>query len=117
MHFNTDGLVGTIDIGPRDSEDWRQCHVAMRADGFTAEYTCSVRDDELRHFLSQLENGIARIGQDVSFQTDRGVLHGDAAAVGRGGIVSDHHVRERKVGVSLVADAAAGCIGAVRIGH
>jgi len=68
MNFNTDGLVGTIDLGPRDPEDWRECAVAMRADGFSAEYTCSVRDEELRCFLSQLEGALAKLGQAVSFQ-------------------------------------------------
>lgn len=68
MNINTDGLVGTIDIGPRDVEDWRSCTITMRADGFSAEYTCSVRDAELRHFLSQLEDALARLGQVVSFE-------------------------------------------------
>jgi hypothetical protein len=47
MNINTDGLIGTIDIGSRDVEDWRECAVVMRTGGFSAEYTCSVRDDEL----------------------------------------------------------------------
>lgn len=68
MDFNTDGLVGRIDIGPRNVEDWRECAVVMRADGFSAEYTCSVRDEELRHFLSQLQDALTRLGQAVSFQ-------------------------------------------------
>jgi hypothetical protein len=68
MNFNTDGLVGTIEIGPRGVEDWRECAVAMRADGFSAEYSCSVRDEELRHFLSQLEDALAQLGQAVSFE-------------------------------------------------
>jgi len=68
MNFNTDGLVGSINIGPRDVEDWRECAVAMKADGFSAEYTCSVRAEELRHFLSQLEDALARLGQVVSFK-------------------------------------------------
>ena len=37
MNINTDGVVGTIDIGPRDVEDWRECAVVMRADEFSAE--------------------------------------------------------------------------------
>ena len=68
MNINTDGLVGTIGIGPRDVEDWRECAVVMRADGFSAEYACSVRDEELRLLLSQLEGALARLGQAVSFQ-------------------------------------------------
>jgi hypothetical protein len=68
MNFNTDGLVGTIDIGARNVEDWRECAVVMRADGFSAEYTCSVREEELHHFLSQLEDAFARLGEAVSFQ-------------------------------------------------
>ena len=68
MKFNTDGLVGTIDIGPRGEEDWRECAVIMRAGGFSAEYTCSIRDEELRCFLSQLEEALAKLGQAVSFQ-------------------------------------------------
>src|SRR5438128_8581377 len=62
MKFNTDGLVGTIDIGPRDGEDWRQCEVAVRADGFSAEYVCSVRDEELRQLLVQLETALSNLG-------------------------------------------------------
>jgi hypothetical protein len=68
MNFNTDGLVGTIEFGRRGVEDWRECAVVMRADGFSAEYTCSVRDEELRYFLSQLEDALARLGQTVSFE-------------------------------------------------
>jgi len=68
MNFSTDGLVGTFEIGPRDVGDWRECAVAMRADGFSAEYTCSVRDEELRHLLSQIEDALAKLGQAVSFQ-------------------------------------------------
>jgi hypothetical protein len=70
MDLNTDGLVGTIDIGPRDTEDWRQCTVAVRADGFSAEFVCSVRDEELRHFLSQIATALAQLGQPstISFR-------------------------------------------------
>jgi hypothetical protein len=63
MNINTDGLVGTIDIGPRNNEDWHQCAVAVKADGFSAEYVCSVRDEELRQFLSQIETALSRLGQ------------------------------------------------------
>ncbi|HTU19988.1 MAG TPA: hypothetical protein VMG10_18130 [Gemmataceae bacterium] len=63
MNFNTDGLIGTIDIGTRDKESWRQCAVAVRADGFSAEYVCSVRDEELRRFLLQLETALSQLGQ------------------------------------------------------
>jgi hypothetical protein len=63
MNFNTDGLVGTIDIGPREKDDWRQCVVAVRANGFSAEYVCSVRDEELRQFLSQIEAALSKLGQ------------------------------------------------------
>jgi hypothetical protein len=88
MNFNTDGLVGTIDIGPRDVEDWRECAVVMRADGFSAEFRCSVRDDELRFFLSQLEDALARLGQAVSIQLqalERGFAFD--LEIGRGGHV------------------------------
>lgn len=88
MNINTDGLVGTIDIGPRGAEDWRECAVAVRADGFSAEYTCSVRDEELRQFLVQLEDAIARLGQPVSFQfqvLERGFAF--EIEMGRGGHV------------------------------
>jgi hypothetical protein len=68
MNINTDSLVGTINIGPRGVEDWRECAVSMRAGGFSAEYTCSVRDEELRHFLAQLEDALARLGQAVTFE-------------------------------------------------
>ena len=34
MNINTDGLVGKIDIGPRDVEDWREFAVVMTAAGF-----------------------------------------------------------------------------------
>jgi hypothetical protein len=77
MNLNTDGLRGTIDIGPRDREDWRQCAVAVRADGFSAEYVCSVRDEELRQFLSMIEAALSRICQPstISF---RALKHGFA---------------------------------------
>jgi hypothetical protein len=63
MNLNTDGLVGSIEIGPRENEDWRHCAVAVRADGFSAEYGCSVRDEELRQFLSQIEAALSQLGQ------------------------------------------------------
>jgi hypothetical protein len=88
MNINTDGLVGTIDIGPHGVEDWRECAVVMRADSFSAVYTCSVRDEELRHFLSQLEDALARLGQAVSFEfqaLERGF--GFEIEMGRGGHV------------------------------
>ena len=88
MNFNTDGLVGTIEVGPRGVEDWRECAVVMRAGGFSAEYTCSVRDEELRYFLSQLEDALARLGQAVSFEfqaLERGF--GFEIEMGRGGHV------------------------------
>jgi hypothetical protein len=68
MNFNTDGFVGAIDISPRGAEDWRECAVVVRANGFSAEYTCSVRDEELRNFLSKLEDAMAKLGQAVSFR-------------------------------------------------
>jgi hypothetical protein len=88
MNFNTDGFVGQIAIGPRNLEDWRECAIAMRADGFSAEYTCSVRDEELRHFLSQLVGALAKLGQAVSFQfqaLERGFAF--EIQMGRGGHV------------------------------
>ena len=88
MNFNTDGLVGTIEVGPRGVEDWRECAVVMRAGGFSAEYTCSVRDEELRYFLSQLEDALASLGQAVSFQfqaLERGFAF--KIEMGRGGHV------------------------------
>jgi hypothetical protein len=66
--FNTDGLVGTIDIGPRDAENWRACVVDVRADGFTAHYVCSVRDQELRRLVSDIEGALARLGQRTSVE-------------------------------------------------
>jgi hypothetical protein len=63
MNINTDGLVGTITIGPREKEDWRQSAVAVRADGFSAEYVCSLRDEELRQFLEQIEAALSQLGQ------------------------------------------------------
>ena len=48
------------------------------------------------------------------------VLHDHAAAVGGRVVVGDDHVEQRQVGVALVADAAAGSVGAVwvsRVGH
>jgi hypothetical protein len=63
MNFNTDGLTGSIAIGLREDDDCRQCAVAVRADGFSAEYVCSVRDIELRDLLSQLEAAVAKLGQ------------------------------------------------------
>jgi hypothetical protein len=96
MNINTDGLVGTIDIGPRDVENWRECAVAMRADGFSAEYACSVRDEELRYFLSLLEDALAKLGQAVSFEfqaLERGfVFH---IEMDRGGHVDGKYRFER----------------------
>jgi hypothetical protein len=68
MNFNTDGLVGTIEIGPCNVEDWRECAVAMRTNGFSAEYNCLVRDEELRGFLELLEGALASLGRAVSFE-------------------------------------------------
>src|SRR5262249_59387642 len=45
------------------------------------------------------------------------VLHGDAAAVGGGGVVGDDHVGQGQAGVALVADAAAAAGGAVAGGR
>lgn len=88
MNFNTDGFVGTIDIGPRDEEDWRQCEVSVSAQRFTAEYECSVRDEELWHLHSLLEAALDKLGQPVtiSFQT---MEHGFGFDIelGRGGHV------------------------------
>ena len=88
MELNTDGLVGTISIGSRDEENWRPCAVAVRADGFSAEYVCSVRDEELRDFLSQLEAALANLGQPVTitFRALEGGLAFDLE-LGRGGHV------------------------------
>lgn len=64
VNFNTDGLVGTIDIGPPlHARDWRPCTVAVRADGFSAEYECSAREGEFEGFLSKLEAALAQLGQ------------------------------------------------------
>ena len=76
MNLNTNGLKGTIDIGPCETHDWRECAVAVRAGGFSAECTCSVREKELREFLAQLENALSTLGQgcDIDFQTlERGI--------------------------------------------
>lgn len=96
MNINTDGLVGTIDIGPRNVEDWRECAIVMRAASFSAEYTCSVRDEELRQFLSQLEHAVARLGQVVSFEfhaLERGFAFD--IEMGRGGHVDGKYRFER----------------------
>jgi hypothetical protein len=88
MNFNTDGLVGTIDIGPRDAEDWRQCAVVVTADGFSADYVCSLRDEELQHLLSQLEGALAKLGQSVTISfhaLERGFAF--EIELGRGGHV------------------------------
>jgi hypothetical protein len=63
INFNTDGLTGSMDIGPPDEEGWRQSAVSVRADGFSADYVCSVRDEELRQFISQLETALSKLGQ------------------------------------------------------
>src|SRR5262245_11649974 len=96
MNINADGLVGTIDIGPCEVEDWRECAITMRAGGFSAEYTCSVRDEEMRHFLSQLEDALARLGQAVSFEfqaLERGFAF--EIEMGRGGHVDGKYRFER----------------------
>jgi hypothetical protein len=96
INFNTVGLIGTIGIGPRDVGDWRECAVALRAAGFSAEYTCSVRDEELRRFLSQLESAIAKLGQAVSFQfqvLERGFAF--EIAMSRGGHVDGKYMLGR----------------------
>lgn len=70
MKFNTDGLVGVIEIGSRSDEKWRECWVAVKADGFSAEYVCSVRDEELQRFLSHIETALSKLGQPstIDFQ-------------------------------------------------
>jgi hypothetical protein len=84
MNLNTDGLAGSIDIASCDNEGWRECAVAVRADGFTGEYVCSVRDDELRQFITKLEVAASNIGQtcDIEFHAlERGFgfeIHLDA---------------------------------------
>jgi hypothetical protein len=88
MNLNTDGLVGTIDIGPPGREGWRQCAVAVRADGFSADYACSAREGELEEFLSRLEAALAQLGQRarISFQLlERGIRF--ELELGRGGHV------------------------------
>ena len=88
MNLNTDGLVGTIDIGPLEDGDWRRCTVAVRADGFSADYECSAREGELDYFISQLEAALAQLGQParISFQLlERGI--GFELELGRGGHV------------------------------
>jgi hypothetical protein len=88
MNLNTDGLVGTIDIGPPGREGWRQCAVAVRAGGFSADYECSAREGELEYLLSDLESALAQLGQPVriSFQlSERGI--GFELELGRGGHV------------------------------
>jgi hypothetical protein len=88
MNLNTDDLVGRIDIGPPGQENWRQCAVAVKAHGFSAEYVCSVRDEELRHFVSQLETALGKLGQPatISFRAlERGFAF--EIELGRGGHV------------------------------
>jgi hypothetical protein len=63
MKLNTDGLIGTIDIGPRGVDNWRECAVAVNAQGFCAEYVCSVRDEEWRIFLTQIEAALEILGK------------------------------------------------------
>jgi hypothetical protein len=76
MNLHTDGLVGTIDIGPLGCEGWRHCAVAVRADGFSADYDCTARKGELEEFVSGLETALAHLGQParISFQLmERGI--------------------------------------------
>ena len=76
MNLNTDPLKGSITVGMRDYHSWRECAVVVRAAGFSAEYVCSVREEELHHFLSQLETALSRLGQkcDIDFDTlERGI--------------------------------------------
>jgi hypothetical protein len=88
MNLNTDGLVGTIDIGPLESGGWRQCTVTVRAGGFSADYECSAPEGELEYFLSQLEAALAQLGRPakISFQLlERGI--GFELELSRGGHV------------------------------
>ncbi len=88
MNLNTEGLVGTIDIGPTENGDWRHCAVAVRAHGFSADYECSARKGELEGFLSKLEAALAQLGQpaEISFQLlERGI--GFELELGRSGHV------------------------------
>jgi hypothetical protein len=76
MNLNTDGLKGCIHIGPRVAEDWRECAIAVRAGGFSAECTCFIREIELHQLLRQLESAVSRLGQarDIDFRTlERGI--------------------------------------------
>jgi hypothetical protein len=75
MNFNADGLHGSIAIGSRGADDWRNCAVAVRADGFTEEYVCSVRHEEWQAFLEQLETACSKLGQPSLFSF-RALEHG-----------------------------------------
>ena len=67
MRLNTDGLTGTIDIGPPGAEGWRLCAVAIHANGFSAAYVCELREEELLEFHSKLESAIAELGRRTAF--------------------------------------------------
>jgi hypothetical protein len=40
----------------------------VRADGFSAEYTCSVHDGELQQLHADLQSALARLGHDVAIR-------------------------------------------------
>jgi hypothetical protein len=62
MELSTDGLRGSLVIGPVDQEDWYPCVVSVRADGFSGEFDCWFRGGELRQFAGDLEDAISKIG-------------------------------------------------------
>jgi hypothetical protein len=71
MRFSTDGLTGTVTISPQNNGGRREALVSVRADGFSAEYTCDLREDELRQFLRDLEAALNDLGHDrnIEFRT------------------------------------------------
>lgn|SRR5262249_21691897 len=76
LTLNTDGLIGSIAIGPEDPESWRQCSVSVRAWGFSADYSCCVRSEELHALLREIDAAIANLGQitEIDFGTlERGI--------------------------------------------
>ncbi|HEV3146711.1 MAG TPA: hypothetical protein VGZ47_22685 [Gemmataceae bacterium] len=75
IQFNTNGLIGSIDIGSSNSEGWRTCHISVSALGFSAEYDCDIAESEWRSLLNDLETAYQNLGQNYIIEF-RALEHG-----------------------------------------
>jgi hypothetical protein len=69
--LNTEGLKGSIVIGPIKEEEWRGFWVSVQDSGFTAEFPCESRGDGLEVFRDELEAALGELGKErvIEFRT------------------------------------------------